>query len=97
VAYTARSGEGCAAPEAPRGLLYHRYAVDADGRLMEAKIVPPTSQNQWQIERDIAAELPGLLNDDETLIAARCEKVIRNFDPCISCSTHFLRVTIDRD
>jgi coenzyme F420-reducing hydrogenase alpha subunit len=94
VDYSPRAGEGGAATEAPRGLLYHRYVIDASGRLTEAKIVPPTSQNQWQIESDLAAILPAMLSLDERDIAAQCEKAIRNFDPCISCSTHFLRLKI---
>jgi coenzyme F420-reducing hydrogenase alpha subunit len=94
VDYAPQAGEGCAATEAPRGLLFHRYAIDASGRLTKARIVPPTSQNQWQIESDLAAILPAMLNLDEGDIAARCEKAIRNYDPCISCSTHFLRVKV---
>ena len=94
--YVPRVGEGCAATEAPRGLLYHRYAIDNDGRLTFAKIVPPTSQNQWQIERDLAELLPSILSWDDSRIADACERAIRNYDPCISCSTHFLRVKIVR-
>lgn len=95
--YTPRQSEGCAATEAPRGLLYHRYAADADGRLTFTKIVPPTSQNQWQIEQDLIDMLPPLLSLNEDAIAAACEKAVRNYDPCISCSTHFLRVKIVQD
>jgi coenzyme F420-reducing hydrogenase alpha subunit len=95
-AYQPRAGEGCAATEAPRGLLYHRYAVDAAGRLTAAKIVPPTSQNQRQIEQDLIDMLPPLVSCDDETIALRCEQAVRNYDPCISCSTHFLRVKIDR-
>ncbi len=87
------SGEGCAATEAPRGLLYHRYRIGADGLLEDAKIVPPTSQNQGQIERDLAARVPALLQTNDDEIARSCERVIRNYDPCISCSTHFLKIT----
>jgi coenzyme F420-reducing hydrogenase alpha subunit len=94
--YSPREAEGCAATEAPRGLLYHRYGITADGRLRLAKIVPPTSQNQWQIERDLAAMLPALVSADDLVIATACEKAVRNYDPCISCSTHFLRVKIER-
>jgi len=95
-AYAQRAAEGCAATEAPRGLLYHRYQIAADGRLSLAKIVPPTSQNQRQIESDLAALLPPLVSADDRLIATECEKAVRNYDPCISCSTHFLRVKIER-
>jgi sulfhydrogenase subunit alpha len=96
IGYSPHLSEGCAATEAPRGLLYHRYGVGADGRLTFAKIVPPTSQNQWQIERDLANLLPGLVAYDDARIASACERAVRNYDPCISCSTHFLRVKIDR-
>jgi sulfhydrogenase subunit alpha len=91
-----RAGEGCHATEAPRGLIYHRYRVGGDGLIAEAKIVPPTSQNQGQVESDLAAFLPGVLHLDDTAVGRRCEHLIRNYDPCISCATHFLRVTIDR-
>jgi coenzyme F420-reducing hydrogenase alpha subunit len=91
------AGEGCAATEAPRGLIYHRYRIDAAGRVERAKIVPPTSQNQRRIERDLRDWLPGVLDDDDSVTAAACEKLIRSYDPCISCATHFLRLTIDDD
>jgi coenzyme F420-reducing hydrogenase alpha subunit len=91
-----KAGEGCHATEAPRGLIYHRYRVGEDGLIAEAKIVPPTSQNQGQIERDLAALLPGVLHLEDAEVARRCEHLIRNYDPCISCATHFLRVKIDR-
>ncbi len=91
-----QAGEGCAATEAPRGLIYHRYAVDNDGRVTFAKIVPPTSQNQGQIEDDLRAWIPGALNEDEQRMALDCERLIRCYDPCISCSTHFLKLTVER-
>ncbi len=97
IEYTYRAGEGCAATEAPRGLLYHRYEVGADGLVTTAKIVPPTSQNQARIEEDVRAYLPNVLSDDDQQTAQRCEDLIRSYDPCISCSTHFLTVRIDRD
>jgi coenzyme F420-reducing hydrogenase alpha subunit len=91
-----RAASGFACTEAPRGLLYHRYRVDQDGLIAEANIVPPTSQNQQIIENDlwhvVAASLA--LPDDQ--LTARCEQAIRNYDPCISCATHFLRLEIDR-
>jgi coenzyme F420-reducing hydrogenase alpha subunit len=86
-------GEGCAATEAPRGLLYHRYRLDDAGLVSLAKIVPPTSQNQGQIERDLAAWLPRVVDEADEAAARSCERIIRNYDPCISCSTHFLRIT----
>jgi coenzyme F420-reducing hydrogenase alpha subunit len=94
--FVPRNGEACHATEAPRGLLYHRYRIGGDGLIAEARIVPPTSQNQAQIERDLAALLPGILDRDDAEVARRSEHVIRNYDPCISCATHWLRVKIDR-
>jgi len=96
IPYQPRSGEGAAATEAPRGMIYHRYKIDDDGRVTFAKIVPPTSQNQGQIEADLRAMLPGLLGDDDDVTALECEKLIRSYDPCISCSTHFLKLEVQR-
>jgi coenzyme F420-reducing hydrogenase alpha subunit len=96
IAYDRHAGVGCAATEAPRGLLYHRYALDEGGLVTEAKIVPPTSQNQGQIEDDLRHWLPHILDRDEEQMTRSCEHLVRNYDPCISCSTHFLRLTIDR-
>ncbi len=91
-----RNGEGCAATEAPRGLIYHRYQIDDSGNVAAAKIVPPTSQNQRQIELDLIDWLPRILTPDDQHTADECERLIRSYDPCISCSTHFLKLTIDR-
>lgn len=91
-----RPGEGCHATEAPRGLLYHRYRVGGDNLIAEAKIVPPTAQNQGQIETDLREYLPGILTLDDASMTQRAEHLIRNYDPCISCATHFLKLTIDR-
>lgn len=96
VAYQSRAGEGCAATEAPRGLLYHRYVVDDAGHVTFATIIPPTSQNQRQIEDDLRAYLPQILKGDDQATALGCERLVRSYDPCISCSTHFLKVTLDR-
>lgn len=88
--------EGCAATEAPRGLIYHRYQINDQGKVTFAKIVPPTSQNQRQIEDDLRAFLPGVLQGSDEHAAHECERLIRCYDPCISCSTHFLKLTVDR-
>jgi coenzyme F420-reducing hydrogenase alpha subunit len=96
VAYELVAGTGWAATEAPRGLLYHRYRVDDQGLLQEAKIIPPTSQNQSQMEQDLRDWLPRVIHEEETHIAASCEAVLRNYDPCISCSTHFLQLKLER-
>ncbi|HZS29907.1 MAG TPA: Ni/Fe hydrogenase subunit alpha [Gaiellaceae bacterium] len=90
------AGTACGVSEAPRGLLYHRYRLDAEGTILEAKIVPPTSQNQLAIEddlRDVVARNTRL--DDDTL-RGLCEQTIRNYDPCISCATHFLELDVER-
>ena len=91
-----RAGVGHGCTEAPRGILYHRYEIDGDGLVRAATIVPPTAQNQPQIEADLAAYAPGLLALSTEEMTRRCEHLIRNYDPCISCATHFLRLTIDR-
>lgn len=91
-----RRGVGQAITEAPRGILYHRYAVDDNGLIVTAKIVPPTSQNQKRIEddlRDFAAQVAAWPLEEATW---KCEQAVRNYDPCISCATHFLRVSIER-
>ena len=90
------ASQGAAATEAPRGLLYHHYELDASGLVARAKIVPPTSQNQRQIERDLESWLPRVLAQSDEAVARSCERVIRSYDPCISCATHFLRVTWER-
>ena len=87
-----RAGEACHATEAPRGLLYHRFRIGADGLIAAAAIVPPTSQNQARIEADLVAYLPTLRGHDDAETTRRCEHLIRTYDPCISCATHFLRI-----
>lgn len=91
-----RAGEGFHVTEAPRGLIFHRYRIGDDGLIAEAKIVPPTSQNQGQIEDDLRAFVPTVLSCDDADATRRCEHMIRNYDPCISCATHFLKVEFDR-
>ena len=91
-----RNAVGHGATEAPRGLLYQRYAIDGDGLIAAATIVPPTSQNQASIEADLwqVAKTGREMADDA--LRALCEQAIRNHDPCISCSTHFLDLRVDR-
>jgi coenzyme F420-reducing hydrogenase alpha subunit len=91
-----RAGEGAAATEAPRGLLYHRYRLDAEGRIEEAAIIPPTSQNQKSIESDLLDFAQMSLHLPDSDLQWKCEQAIRNYDPCISCATHFLKLTVDR-
>jgi coenzyme F420-reducing hydrogenase alpha subunit len=87
---------GHAATEAPRGLLYHRYDIGADGLIAQARIVPPTSQNQGAIEQDLWAVAEHGMTLAEDALRARCEHAIRNHDPCISCATHFLDLRVER-
>jgi coenzyme F420-reducing hydrogenase alpha subunit len=91
-----RAGSGAAITEAPRGILYHRYEVDERGLIRAAKIVPPTSQNQKTIEEDLRRLAPQLLALSEEEMTWRCEQAVRNYDPCISCATHFLKLTVER-
>ena len=88
----AATGSGCT--EAPRGILYHRYGLTEDGTVTDALIVPPTSQNQAQIEADLRGFVEARLDMPTELLTRQCEQAIRNYDPCISCATHFL--TIER-
>ena len=93
---TARDATGAAATEAPRGLLYHRYEVGADGLIRDARIVPPTAQNLRAIEADLGGFVQGHLDLPEETLTRLCEQVVRNHDPCISCATHALKLRIER-
>jgi len=88
------TGRGCT--EAPRGILYHRYSIDGEGLITDARIVPPTSQNQARIEEDLKEYVPGRLALSPDRLTWECEQLIRNYDPCISCSTHSLKVCLRR-
>ena len=92
----ARAGVGHGVSEAPRGLLYHRYQIDDDNLIRAATIVPPTAQNQAAIEHEMAELVASNSTLDDATLTSLCEKAIRNHDPCISCSAHFLTLTIDR-
>ena len=92
-----KAGVGYGCTEAPRGMLWHRYELDDQGRVLSARIVPPTSQNQARIEEDLRLSIQAFGTDKpEAEIRQRAEVVIRNYDPCISCATHFLDLTVDR-
>jgi sulfhydrogenase subunit alpha len=88
------TGHGCT--EAPRGILYHRYTLGEDATIAEARIIPPTSQNQAQIEADLRDVVQQSLALPDDRLTLRCEQAVRNYDPCISCATHFLRLHIER-
>jgi len=91
-----REGVGYGATEAPRGTLFHRYDLAADGTVLAARIVPPTSQNQAAIEDDLRKFVQARLDLDDHRLTHECEQAIRNYDPCISCATHFLDLTVER-
>ncbi len=91
----AATGFGCT--EAPRGILYHRYTLDETGIIRDARIVPPTSQNQKIIEEDLRAFVSEHLSLPDDQLTWRCEQTIRNYDPCISCATHFLTLKIEHE
>jgi sulfhydrogenase subunit alpha len=92
---TLRAGVGRAITEAPRGSLYHVYETDDAGVIHSARIVPPTSQNQAQIEADLRDLAPAILRRSQVEATRLCEMAIRNYDPCISCATHFLTLRIE--
>jgi len=91
-----RARIGFGSTEAPRGMCWHRYAFAADGTIKAARIVPPTAQNQPSIEADLMAVTIPLVAESDEFIRSRCEQSIRNHDPCISCSTHFLNLSVHR-
>ncbi|MEZ5383786.1 MAG: Ni/Fe hydrogenase subunit alpha [Microthrixaceae bacterium] len=91
-----RPGVGHGVSEAPRGLLYHRYELDEAGHISDAVIVPPTSQNQPMIEGDLRRFVEANLHLADDELQTRAEMTIRNHDPCISCATHFLDLTVLR-
>jgi sulfhydrogenase subunit alpha len=91
-----RAGFGYGCTEAPRGILYHRYRIDGQGAILDAKIVPPTSQNQKVIEQDLWNFVAKRLNLPQEQLRWQCEQAIRNYDPCISCATHDLKLVVDR-
>jgi sulfhydrogenase subunit alpha len=97
VEIVSRAGVGYGCTEAPRGLLYHRYRINEQGLIADAKIVPPTSQNQKRIETDLRQFVSHYLDLPKEQLTWRCEQAVRNYDPCISCANHFLRLEIARE
>ena len=97
VAITTKAGVGYGCTEAPRGICWHRYEVDKNGLIKKAKIVPPTSQNQKTIEDDLYQYVDKYKDLSQEELTWQCEQAIRNYDPCISCSVHFLKLLIDRE
>jgi coenzyme F420-reducing hydrogenase alpha subunit len=91
-----RAGTGFGASEAPRGICWHKYEVGQKGDVLYARIVPPTSQNQAQAEADLAGLAPVIIDMDHEKATLLCEQLLRCYDPCISCATHFLKLDIER-
>lgn len=96
VPLTYRAARCAAATEAPRGLLYHRYEIDGQGLIQTARIVPPTAQNLKRMEDDLWSYVPSLLSLSDDDLAWKAEQAVRNYDPCISCATHFLKLDLRR-
>jgi coenzyme F420-reducing hydrogenase alpha subunit len=97
VKYDVRPGFGFGCTEAPRGILYHRYLIGADGLIKDAKIVPPTAQNQKMIESDLKNFVTSHIQMSKQDLTLRCEQLVRNYDPCISCATHFLKIELSEE
>ncbi len=97
VEYEVKAGVGYGCTEAPRGILYHRYVLDEEGIIQEARIVAPTSQNLRRMEDDLQVFAPQLLDMSLEQATWLCEQAIRNYDPCISCATHFLELHIEQE
>jgi coenzyme F420-reducing hydrogenase alpha subunit len=95
VPYAVRAGVGHGCTEAPRGILYHRYVLDDNGLIVSARLTPPTAQNQATIEADLRAFVEPRVHLPLNELTWQCEQAIRNYDPCISCSTHFLRLQVE--
>ncbi len=97
VPFEIHAATGYSITEAPRGIQFNRYSFDENGIIQSVKIVPPTSQNQKRIEDDLRNFIPGIVSKPVEEITRRCEQAVRNYDPCISCATHFLKLTLERD
>jgi coenzyme F420-reducing hydrogenase alpha subunit len=95
VEWSPRAATAAWATEAPRGLLFQQFRLDAGGRVEEARIVPPTSQNQAAIEADLASFAPTILDRPHAEVTHLLEQLIRSYDPCISCATHFLELAVE--
>ncbi len=83
---------GVGACDVPRGILFHEYQIGEDGLIEEANCIIPTGQNLANIDRDMRALVPTLITEPEDDIRLKMEMLVRAYDPCISCSTHFLDV-----
>ena len=91
---TPKEGTGFGIGEAPRGLLYHSYKINRKGEIAEADIVSPTAHNAFNIENDLREYLPKIISLPEKEMQLKCEMLVRAYDPCFSCSAHFLKINI---
>ncbi|MCG9478853.1 MAG: Ni/Fe hydrogenase subunit alpha [Actinomycetia bacterium] len=89
-----KAGRGVGVVEAPRGLLIHDYTYGDDGKVAKANLIIPTNMNYANVEKDLEALVPAVIDKSEDEIKLACEMLIRAYDPCISCSTHFLNVKL---
>jgi coenzyme F420-reducing hydrogenase alpha subunit len=90
--FTGKGGEGAGSAEVPRGILFHNYTIGDDGRVVGANCIIPTGQNLANIEADMRALAPTILDRTKEDVTLALEMLVRAYDPCISCSTHFLNV-----
>jgi len=88
-----KAGRGVGAVEAPRGILFHDYTYNADGIITKANCIIPTNQNHNNIQKDLEALVPKILDKPQAEIQQMMEMLVRAYDPCISCSAHALTVT----
>jgi coenzyme F420-reducing hydrogenase alpha subunit len=88
-----KAGRGVGAVEAPRGILFHDYTYDANGIITKANCIIPTNQNHNNIQKDLEALVPKILDKPQAEIQKMMEMLVRAYDPCVSCSTHALKVT----
>jgi len=89
-----KAGWGCGASEAPRGILYHSYRINSEGYVEKARIITPTTQNLAHIEQDILMQIQEIINKPIDEAQLMVEMIVRNYDPCISCSVHAIKVRI---
>jgi coenzyme F420-reducing hydrogenase alpha subunit len=91
-----KAGTGYGCTEAPRGICYHRYTIDSTGTIQDAKIASPTTLNQKVVEDDLYHYVTKNINASDEELRFVCEQAVRNYDPCISCATHFLKLNVVR-
>lgn len=89
---TPKKGSGVGVTEAPRGTLYHEHKIDINGKITYGNYIIPTAQNLANIENDLRSLVPIILNKQKDEIILDIEMLVRAYDPCISCSTHLMKV-----